>query len=146
MRNKIFNFPGSWYEPRSTTTRIIVFMGLLAALNLYSAYTANIVALLQSTTSSINTLSHLLDSPLTLGVHDTVYNRHYFRAFRDPVRRAIYEEKVENSRKNNWFKLEEGIQRMRKDGQFAFHVEKYSGYKVIQNTFEEVEKCGFQEM
>lgn len=58
-------------------------MLLMASLSLYAAYTANIVALLQSTTNSIRTLSDLLHSPLILGVHDTVYNRYYFRVGND---------------------------------------------------------------
>ena len=57
-------------------------MALLAALNLYAAYAANIVALLQSTTNSIRTLKDLLDSPLSLGAHDTVFNHYYFGSFK----------------------------------------------------------------
>jgi len=48
-------------------------MLLLASLNLYAAYTANIVALLQSPTDSIQTLSDLLHNPLTLAVKDRPY-------------------------------------------------------------------------
>jgi len=54
-------------------------MLLLASLSLYAAYTANIVALLQSTTDSIKTLSDLLYSPLTLGAQDLDYNRYYLK-------------------------------------------------------------------
>lgn len=54
-------------------------MLLLAALSLYTSYTANIVALLQSTTDSIKTLADLLHSPLKCGSHDIVYNRYYFK-------------------------------------------------------------------
>jgi hypothetical protein len=45
---------------------------------LYTAYSACIVALLQSSTNSIRTLKDLLDSGLTLAVEEAVYNRHYF--------------------------------------------------------------------
>ena len=72
-------YSGSWYEPRALSARIIVLMTLVAAFNLYAAYTANIVALLQSTTNSIKTLDDLYNSPLTLATHDTVYNRYYFK-------------------------------------------------------------------
>lgn len=54
-------------------------MLLIAALNLYASYTANIVALLQSTTDSIKTPADLLHSPLKLGAQDVVYSRHYFK-------------------------------------------------------------------
>lgn len=69
---------GSYYEPRSVATRIVVLMALIATITLYAAYSANIVALLQST-SSISSLKELYDSPLTLAAHDTVYNRFYFK-------------------------------------------------------------------
>ncbi|KAJ8676245.1 hypothetical protein QAD02_012031 [Eretmocerus hayati] len=138
---------GFWYEPRSLSTRLVVLVALLAAVSLYAAYTANIVALLQSTTSSINTLQDLLNSPLDLGAQDTVYYRHYFNHFKDPVRKAIFERKVEprGSRKNNWLTIEEGIERLR-NGYFAFHSVAGKVYKIIQETFEESEKCGFQEI
>lgn len=41
--------------------------------------------------------------------------------------------------------LEEGIQGIQR-GYFAFHVEPGCGYKLIQDTFEEAEKCGFEEL
>ncbi|XP_016839636.1 glutamate receptor 2 isoform X1 [Nasonia vitripennis] len=138
---------GSWYEPRSVSTRIIVLFGLLAALNLYAAYTANIVALLQSTTGSIKTLQDLLDSPLMLAAHDNVYNRYYFKSFKDPIRRTIFEERIEprTSKKTNWLTIEDGIEKLR-GGYFAFHVELGPAYKLIQERYEEDEKCGFQEI
>lgn len=54
-------------------------MLLIAALSLYASYTANIVALLQSTSSSINTLKELINSGLKFGIYDIVYNRYYFK-------------------------------------------------------------------
>ncbi|XP_023314633.1 probable glutamate receptor [Trichogramma pretiosum] len=139
---------GSWYEPRSMPTRLIYLMALLAALNLYAAYAANIVALLQSTTSSINDLRDLLDSPLTLAVHDTVFNRHYFGSFKDPVRRSVYEDRIcsgSTSKKCNWYGIEEGIERVRR-GQFAFHVVLGAAYKIVAETYAEDEKCDFHEI
>jgi hypothetical protein len=46
---------------------------------LYTSYSACIVVLLQSSTTSIRTLNDLLYSGLTLGAHDIIYNRHYFK-------------------------------------------------------------------
>lgn len=65
--------------PYKISSRIVTLMLLLASLSLYASYTANIVALMQSTTDSIKTVSDLLYSSLTLGVHDTIYNRHFFK-------------------------------------------------------------------
>jgi hypothetical protein len=58
--------------------RIVLFVLFTAVIFLYTAYSACIVALLQSSTDTIRTLKDLHDSGITLGVEDVVYNRHYF--------------------------------------------------------------------
>lgn len=63
------------------STRAVILMLLVTALSLYTAYTANIVALLQSTSDSIKTVEDLMNSPLKIGIHDIVYNRYYFKVF-----------------------------------------------------------------
>ncbi|XP_011300833.1 glutamate receptor ionotropic, delta-2 isoform X2 [Fopius arisanus] len=135
---------GFYCEPRTISTRIVVLMMLLIALSLYAAYTANIVALLQSTADSIKTLDDLMNSPLKIGIFDIVYNRYYFGAFEDPVRKEFYERLVKD-KPAVWMPLEEGIQRVR-EGLFAFHVDLGFGYQMMQETFEEVEKCGIEEI
>ncbi|XP_070154756.1 probable glutamate receptor isoform X2 [Polyergus mexicanus] len=137
---------GSMYEPFRVSSRIIILMLLLASLSLYAAYTANIVGLLQSTTDSIKTLSDLLNSPLKLGAMDVVYNRHYFKSFQDPVRKAIVEKRIEpKGRKSNWMSIEEGVSRI-KDQLFAFHGEIGSIYQLMEDTYKEEEKCGLTEI
>jgi hypothetical protein len=69
---------GTTLEANSVPARIVLFLLFTAVIFLYTAYSACIVALLQSSTDSIRTLKDLLDSGLTLGVEDVVYNRHYF--------------------------------------------------------------------
>lgn len=73
------NSAGYSYEPYRVPSRIVTLMLLLAALNLYASYTANIVALLQSTTDSIRTIADLFYSPLKLGAQDVVHVRHYLK-------------------------------------------------------------------
>ncbi|XP_025161208.1 uncharacterized protein LOC105192153 [Harpegnathos saltator] len=137
---------GYSYEPYRIASRIIILMLLFASLNLYAAYTANIVALLQSTTDSIKTPEDLLHSPLLLGVEDTVYYRHYFKTLQDPVRRAIMREKIEpNGRKDGWMSLKEGVRRVRSEP-FAFHGGRGPIYQLIEETFHEEEKCGLSDM
>ena len=41
--------------------------------------------------------------------------------------------------------MEEGISRVRQ-GFFAFYMELGPAYKIIQDTYEEDEKCGFHEI
>nr|AQN78502.1 ionotropic receptor 75u [Meteorus pulchricornis] len=135
---------GFTYEPYTISSRIVVFVLLIAALSLYASYTANIVALLQSTSSSINTIQDLAESGLKIGVHDIVYNRYYFGSFKDPLRKDFYERFVEN-KSDVWMPLNEGIQQLRM-GLFAFHGDSSCGYEIIQQTFEEHEKCGIHEI
>nr|AKO90020.1 ionotropic receptor 75u [Microplitis mediator] len=135
---------GLSYEPRTISSRIVTFMLLIAALSLYASYTANIVALLQSTSSSINTLKELINSGLKLGIYDIVYNRYYFGVLDDPIRREFRERFVTN-KTSIWITLEDGIEKVRQ-GLFAFHVDTAAGYQLMQETYEEEEKCGLQEI
>ncbi|EFN88144.1 Glutamate receptor delta-2 subunit [Harpegnathos saltator] len=137
---------GYAYEPYKVSTRIVTLMLLVASLSLYAAYTANIVGLLQSTTDSIRTLSDLLRSPLKLGAQDVVYSHHYFKAFRDPVRKAILEQRIEpKGRKPNWMTMDEGVRRVRNE-LFAFHGEIGAVYQLMQDTYLEEEKCGLTQI
>ncbi|KAH0552744.1 hypothetical protein KQX54_014654 [Cotesia glomerata] len=135
---------GLSYEPRTISSRIITLMLLLAALSLYASYTANIVALLQSTSNSINTLKDLIQSGLKFGIYDIVYNRYYFGALDDPIRREFRERFVTN-KSSVWLTMEDGIERVRK-GLFAFHVDTGAGYQLMQETYDEDEKCGLEEI
>lgn len=62
------------------------------------------------------------------------------------MRKAITEQKVEpKGRKPNWMNLTEGVQRIRSET-FAFHSAWPYVYKIIQETFQEEEKCGLAEI
>ncbi|XP_018396323.1 PREDICTED: probable glutamate receptor [Cyphomyrmex costatus] len=141
-----FSQQGYSYEPYRVSSRIVTLMLLLASLSFYAAYTANIVGLLQSTTDSIKTLPDLLNSPLKMGVHNIVYSKYYFQSFRDPVRKAILEQRIEPKRsKANWISVEEGVARIRNE-LFAFHGEIGTVYQLIEETYLEEEKCGLTEI
>ncbi|XP_034946506.1 glutamate receptor U1-like [Chelonus insularis] len=134
---------GSSYEPRNISAKIVILMLLILSLSLYASYTAKIVALLQSTTSSINTVQDLIKSGLKIGIYDVVYNRYYFQAVQDPMRKNFYKNYVEN-KTSIWMSLDEGIEKVRK-GLFAFHADATASYSLIQETYEEEEKCGLHE-
>ncbi|XP_043594833.1 glutamate receptor ionotropic, delta-1-like isoform X2 [Bombus pyrosoma] len=136
---------GYSYEPYRVPSRIVTLMLLLAALNLYASYTANIVALLQSTTDSIRTVADLFYSPLKLGAQDVVHVRHYLKSFQDPLRRAIVEKIEPKGYNSSWLPVEEGVRRV-KDELFAFHSELGAFYKIMQETYREEEKCGITEI
>lgn len=110
---------------------------------IYTSFTANIVALLQSTTKSIRTISDLQNPAIGIGVHDTPYNRHYFKVATEPSRKLLYETKIASS--NAFMNMSYGISRMR-EGMFAFHAPTAEGYDEVEKTFSEHEKCGLVEI
>ncbi|KAF7989422.1 hypothetical protein HCN44_008096 [Aphidius gifuensis] len=81
----------------------------LAVVHLYAAYSANIVANIQRTSDSIQTISDLMDSSLKIGIHDIVYNRYYFKKLDDPVRKKFYDTKVKD-KSNIWMNVTEGVE------------------------------------
>lgn len=68
---------GSELEARITSARIFIFFSFVTFIFAFTSYTANIVALLQTPTKSIQTLEDLYNSKLELGVEDNIYNRYY---------------------------------------------------------------------
>lgn len=69
---------GAHVIPYTIAGRIIIIMLFVSLMFLYTSYSANIVALLQSSSTSIQTLNDLLNSRLQVGVDDTVFNHFYF--------------------------------------------------------------------
>nr|XP_015835109.1 PREDICTED: glutamate receptor ionotropic, delta-2 isoform X2 [Tribolium castaneum] len=137
---------GSSSVPFSIPGRITLIFLLVSLMFLYTSYSANIVALLQSSSSSIQTLQDILNSRLDVGVDNTVFNHFYFPNATEPIRRAIYQQKVAPpGQKPKFYPIEEGIRKMRQ-GLFAFHVETGPGYKFVSEIFREDEKCGLQEI
>ncbi|CAH1371106.1 hypothetical protein MTP99_012595 [Tenebrio molitor] len=137
---------GSSSIPFSIPGRITLIFLLVSLMFLYTSYSANIVALLQSSSNSIQTLQDILHSRLDVGVDNTVFNHFYFPNATEPVRRALYLQKVAPpGQKPKFYSIDEGIRRMR-EGLFAFHVETGPGYKFVSETFQEHEKCGLQEI
>jgi ionotropic glutamate receptor len=82
---------GSSFLPRAFSSRLIVVISFTAFLFLYASYSANIVALLQSPSNKIQTLTDLLNSGLKFGVDDTIFNHFYFSV---SFKRVLWKEKV----------------------------------------------------
>lgn len=83
---------------------------------------------------------------MELAVDDTPYNRHYFSTQIEPIRKQIYETKIAPPNKQpNFVNVSYGISRVR-GGLYAFHTETATGYRDVQGTFQEHEKCGLIEM
>lgn len=86
---------------------------------IYTSYTANIVALLQSTSKNINTLEDLLASGMEMAADDNPYTRSWFAYLSktDSVRKSIYETKiVPQNQPENFINLTTGVERIRQVG------------------------------
>lgn len=69
---------GFYLTVGNISARVIVFTTFVTTLFLFTSFSANIVALLQSPSEAIHSLSDLTQSPLEIGVQDTQYNKIYF--------------------------------------------------------------------
>ncbi|KAI5640157.1 ligand-gated ion channel domain-containing protein [Phthorimaea operculella] len=137
---------GCTLEPRYAAGRCVTLFLFVTLTVLYSAYSANIVVLLRAPSSSVRSLPDLLNSPLKLGASDFEYNRYFFKKLNEPIRKAIYDKKIApKGKKANFYSMEEGIEKVRK-GLFAFHMELNPGYRLIQETYQEHEKCDLVEI
>lgn len=69
---------GFYVNILSKSGRVLVFTTFLSSVFLFTSFSANIVALLQTPSDAINSLLSLTGSQLDVGLSDTVYNRIYF--------------------------------------------------------------------
>lgn len=104
------------------------------------------MALLQSTSKSFQTIDDLQNPLIKIGVHDTPYHRHYFKVESESSRKRLYDTKIAPPTGPNAFmNLTYGISRLR-EGMFAFNVDTLNGYREVERTFFEHEKCGLVEI
>ncbi|XP_030387287.1 uncharacterized protein LOC115633915, partial [Scaptodrosophila lebanonensis] len=136
---------GFYANVQNRSTRIIVFTTFVAALFLFTSFSANIVALLQSPSDAIQTLGDLGHSPLEIGVQDTQYNKIYFTESTDPVTKSLYQKKIAGKGDHAYMRPAVGMEKMR-TGLFAYQVELQAGYQIVSDTFSEPEKCGLMEL
>ncbi|XP_037969861.2 uncharacterized protein LOC105392961 [Plutella xylostella] len=133
---------GFHMTPHLQSIRVMMFFSFITSLFLFTSYSAKIVALLQSPSTSIQTITDLAKSPLTCGVQDTPYKKTYYLENPHPATKLLYERKLKPQGDRAFsYSVVEGVARLR-TGQFAFQVEVSSGYDIISKTFTESEKCG----
>ncbi|XP_055902992.1 uncharacterized protein LOC129939137 [Eupeodes corollae] len=136
---------GFYVNIPNRSARILVFTTFVTTLFLFTSFSANIVALLQSPSEAIGTLGDLGQSPLEIGVQDTVYNKIFFNESTDPVTRTLFQKKIQPKGENVYMRPNMGMERVR-TGLFAYQVELQAGYQVISDTYAETEKCGLKEL
>lgn len=130
----------------TTSGRFVVMTTFLAALALFTSYSATIVAILQSPSRFITTMDDLIASPLKVGVHDAGYSRFYVLHGNDSIINRVYEKKIKAFGEAAWiYDSFAGIEKLKTE-LFAFQVDSASAYKAISRTFTEYEKCSLSEL
>lgn len=136
---------GFYTSFQTISGRIIIIFTFVASIFLFTSYAANIVALLQSPSNAIKSISDLLNSPLQLVVQDTMYNHIYYNETTDPVKLELWNKKIKPNGPTAFDFIPSGMAKMR-TGLYAFQVEAHAAYQVISDTFTEREKCGLKEL
>lgn len=137
---------GTFHIIPTVSARIVVLTTFLAFLALFTSYSANIVALLQSPSHSIKTIDDLIASPLKFCIQEAGYTRYYYLEANHTQLQRLYEKKVKPQGDKGWiYNAYEGIERLRTE-LLAFQVETKTAYKAIARTFTEPEKCALSEL
>ncbi|KAJ9588871.1 hypothetical protein L9F63_017844 [Diploptera punctata] len=136
---------GFHITPSSLAGRTTVFILTLSALFLFTSYSANIVALLQTSSSSFKTIRDLTFSPMIVGVENQTYNRVYMKETTDPELREFYLKKIAPQGEKIYYHPAIGMAKI-KTRMHAFQVDTTAAYKIMSETYEEYEKCGLQEI
>ncbi|XP_058835189.1 uncharacterized protein LOC131692250 isoform X2 [Topomyia yanbarensis] len=130
------------------TSLFILLFGYL----MFQYYSASIVgSLIMDPPKNIKTLRNLIDSRLTLGIEDIPYSRDYFVRTTDQdslelyrTRISFYDEKTHQN-ESHFLNATDGL-KLVKAGGYAFHVAISAGYKIIRDSFSELEVCELTEI
>lgn len=137
---------GTFHVIPTVSARIVVLTTFIAFLAIFTSYSANIVALLQSPSHSIKTIQDLIDSPLQLLVQEAGFTRYYYTGSNNSLANNLYDRKVRPQGEKGWlYDAYEGVERLRTE-LLAFQVEGKTAYKAIAKTFTEEEKCSLSEL
>ncbi|GAB0100817.1 Ionotropic glutamate receptor [Sergentomyia squamirostris] len=123
--------------------RVLQFVTLLASLFLFSSYSANIVALLQSPSNALKTISDVTHSNLKVLIQKNEYNLVLYKETTDPEVITLYQKKLQPFGESIFVMPEEGVKKV-KTGRYAYQVESHTAYKIISDTYTESEKCGLK--
>ncbi|KAJ4439290.1 hypothetical protein ANN_07411 [Periplaneta americana] len=137
---KKYKSPGTSRDPKNFSSRILFLSLLMLSLFVTVSYSAIIISLLQTTSSAIQTLTDLMDSPFKLSMKNFSSNTKYINETTDPVVKRLYYTKIlAQPLSQAYTSTEVGVKKIRQ-GMHAFHGDA-DAYKLISDTFEEHEKC-----
>ncbi|XP_065156870.1 uncharacterized protein [Atheta coriaria] len=132
--------------PRSLSGKIITICVSLSFFFIYTAYSACIVGLLQSTSNTVTSIEDLLYSNIKLGAHKAPYMKFFFQQQHGKIKETLFNQKIAPpNQPENYLPVEVGVELMRTEF-FAFHGERDTIYKQISKTYTEHEKCGLVEI
>ncbi|XP_055623364.1 uncharacterized protein LOC129766793 [Toxorhynchites rutilus septentrionalis] len=126
-------------------TKLLFFFAKLASFFIFTSYSASIVALLQSPSRAIMSVTDLTASPLKVGAMDTVYGWVYFNESKDPAVQKLFRKKITPQGKAAFTEADVGMGRV-KNELYAFQVESNAGYQLIKNTFTQLDTCKLHEL
>lgn len=131
---------------KTASGKFVVLTTFLSAVALFTSYSASIVALLQSPSTSIKTVEDLIASPLKVAIQDAGYTRFYYMKMNDSVLSQVYEKKIQPLGKDGWiYDTNTGVERVRTE-LLAYQLEDKPAYKAISKTYTEQEKCSLSEI
>uniref|UniRef100_A0A1B0FV11 Ionotropic glutamate receptor C-terminal domain-containing protein n=1 Tax=Lutzomyia longipalpis TaxID=7200 RepID=A0A1B0FV11_LUTLO len=125
--------------------RILHFITFLSFYFLFSSYSANIVALLQSPSNALKTISDVTHSNLKVQVQNKEYNPVLYEESTDPAVIELFLKKIKPFGAKGYEDAEVGVKNIL-TGRFAYQIEAHTAYKIISNTYTESEKCGLKEI
>ncbi|XP_059612722.1 uncharacterized protein LOC132259188 [Phlebotomus argentipes] len=125
--------------------RIFHFVSFLSSLFLFSSYSANIVALLQSPSNALQSVSDVTHSNLKVLVQENEYNPILYGETTNPEVIELYKKKIKPFGDKAYEVAEVGVIKIR-TGKFAYQVETHTAYKIISDIYTESEKCGLKEI
>ncbi|XP_069696655.1 ionotropic receptor 75a-like [Periplaneta americana] len=132
-------------ESKWMTWRIVYLVTLVQVVLLNAYYGACMVSdLLQPPPTTILTVRDLIDSKLHVGYVDNRRNRDLFQDISDPLANELYKKKIK-SPKTSAFPFEAAIQKLQQE-HFAIHDEAIALYTIIEQTFNNDDKCAMKEI
>ncbi|XP_017782654.1 PREDICTED: glutamate [NMDA] receptor subunit 1-like [Nicrophorus vespilloides] len=128
---------GASIDPRSYSARILEVLMFTAFMFLYVSYSANILVLLQSTTT-IHSIDEMRELKFKIGGMNTSSMKHYHSG----IGEDLYQRSINSS---GAYSIQEGMERVR-EGLFAFYLESHYSYTYIKESYTDYETCGLQQV
>ncbi|KAJ4446852.1 hypothetical protein ANN_13551 [Periplaneta americana] len=139
---------GAEVSHKWTSWRVLFLFALVQAVILNNYYGASLVSsLVAPSTKTIRTVEDLIKSSLKVGYVNVSYNHDFFKTSSNPLIKKLYSKKVfpSSNSKPNVFSREVAVKKIKEEA-FAIQAEAISLYPLIEDQFDESEKCSLAEV